>query len=350
MTADFRLTPVYYPATYLRRTSLSRLVYLFGRLRLLQPPGLGEGPREGLGGIIEPVTLSLRPERARLLEAVLADYLRWAAEHQGASYTLYLHNRSQAREETLSDLKSALRGVTSPRQGEPAPEDLSWQVLLRLAHDYDRQQEEIEAILERVRHQESQLAELTGLSLDEMDTGPAGFELPGEGEPPEDVEELTAAGRMAAFGRLWLATGCEGTPVTASVAAHECVLEAAGGEPLQFELELPDAARLPLAEALSRRTAASGPLEGLSARLATLQALCKARGWSEEVRAEVNVLFGELGEAAARVCREAELPARLRLKCTVIPKLDAQRLFARLAGQAEPEETSSGLYLLLEGA
>jgi hypothetical protein len=68
------------------------------------------------------------------------------------------------------------------------------------------------------------------------------------------------------------------------------------------------------------------------------------------VRAEVDVLFGELGEAAARVCREAGLPSRLRLKGAAIPKLDAQRLFARLAGLAEPEAAASGLFLLLEGA
>lgn len=354
MTTTFRLAPVYYPATFLVRRSLSRLAFLFGSVRLLLPPGLPQ-PREGLGSVVEAVTLPVSPERRRLIEAVLADYLRWAADHQGASYAVYLHQRRDKKEESLQEVKRTLQGLPAPEGPAPLPEDLGWQVFLRLAHDYDRQQEEIEAIMERVRGKERALASLTGLEMDEMDTGPAEFEEAGEAETPSVPEELTTGGRLAAFARLWLATGVEGTPLTESGATHEQVAERAPrlfglaeGEVVEFACELPDASRLGLEGALERRAGLSGPLEGVLARLATIQALLRARAWNDEVRASVDLLCLELGEAAGRLCREAGLKGRLTLRLAVVPHASPERLFGRLAGQPEAAEPASGLYLLLE--
>lgn len=356
MTTDFRLTPVYYPATFLRRRSLSRLAYLFGTLRLLQPPGLPQ-PREGLGRVVEVLALNLPPEKRRLIEAVLADYLRWGADHQGASYTLYVHQRREAREETLQQVKSSLKGGPAEEGGVRLPEDLTWQVFLRLAHDYDRQQEEIEELLERVKGMERQLGELTGLALEEADTGPA--EFAGVGEEPETpsvAEELTTGGRVVACARLWLAANATGTPLTESPASHEFVLERAARffglsaqDIVEFHFELPDAARLGLDKALGLRESAFGPLEGVLARLSALGALLRARAWSEDVRASVDLLILELAEAAQRVCREAKQPReRLTLQGAVIPGASPERLFGRLANHEAGDE-ESGLYLLVEG-
>ena len=360
MTSSLKLNPVYYPATFLRRRSLPRLAYLFGTFGLLQPPGLSApGARDGLGSVVEQVALSLPQERVRLIEAVLADYLAWAAAHQGGTYALYVEQRRRAREESLHEVKRALRGAEAAGPGAAAlPEDAGWQVFLRLAHDYDRQQEEIEELLARVRERERDLAGLTGLDLDEAEAGPAVFERPEQVEVPHVSDDLTPGGRMAAFGHLWLAARVDGTPVTESFTAHDHLLQRAAAwgiaeeDTVQFRCELPDAARLSLGGALERRAEVSGALDGFLARLSALQALLRARSWSDEVRATVDLLVLETREQGGRVCREAEVPSRrLHLRGAVIPRLSAERFFARVSGRPEPDDGGgSGLYLLVEGA
>ncbi len=378
MTGELGLAPVYYPGTYLRRRSLSRLAYLFGHLSVLRPPGLEEPAREGLGAVVEPRALTLSPERRRLLEAVLADYRRWAADHQGAAYELFARRLTEPREESRHEVRRALQQGRAPLAADQGrlPEDLGWQILLRLAHDYDRQQEEIDALLARVSEQERELIGLAGVGLEELGEEAGAPEEPepepqepGSMEPesmepesmepesmePEAVpEDLTTGARMAAFGRLWLATHTTGTPVTDSPAAHELVLEAPSrfGEavaPVVFALALPDAGRMNPAEALERRAVTSGPLKGVLARLEALKALLRARDWSDELRASVDLLALETREAAARLRAEPEAPRRtLRLSCAVVPNLEPRALFARLTGNPPPEGAASGLYLLLE--
>jgi hypothetical protein len=363
MTVELGLAPVYYPGTYLRRTSLSRLAYLFGHLSVLRPPGLEEPAREGLGAVVEPRAITLSPEQRRLLEAVLADYRRWAADHQGAAYELFARRLTEPREESRHEVRRALQQGRAPLAADQGrlPEDLGWQILLRLAHDYDRQQEEIDALLARVSEQERELIGLAGVGLEELGEEAGAPEEPEpEPEGPESMEpeavpeDLTTGARMAAFGRLWLATHTTGTPVTDSPAAHEIVLETPSrfGEavaPVVFALALPDAGRMNPAEALEKRSATSGPLKGVLARLEALKALLRARDWSDEVRASVDLLALETREAAARLRAEPEAPRRtLRLSCAVVPNLEPRALFARLTGNPPPEGAASGLYLLLE--
>ncbi|MFH0808910.1 MAG: hypothetical protein V2A77_00335 [Pseudomonadota bacterium] len=141
MTTDFELSTVLYPVTHARRLTINRLAYLFGHFRLLQPPGLPHPTHEGLGNVVDLVEPALSPERRRTLDAVLADYLRWAADHQGGAYALYAQHRVRPQEETPQEVKRALRqeGRGLAAGQTELPPDISWQVLLRLAHDYDRQ-------------------------------------------------------------------------------------------------------------------------------------------------------------------------------------------------------------------
>ncbi|MFH0808909.1 MAG: hypothetical protein V2A77_00330 [Pseudomonadota bacterium] len=222
-----------------------------------------------------------------------------------------------------------------------------------------------------MRRQERDLIGLTGLDLDEMDTGRPAFAEKGDAEKTPSVsEDLTLGGRLVAYARLWSATRCFfGTPITDSRATHEHLLEVAGRrvgkaatqspdsgplefDPMEFDLDLPDAARLDMNDLLDRRAANTGPLRGLLARLSSMQALLRAREWSDELRVSLDLLALETKEAAGRVCREAgSFDRRLRLTCAAVPKADPRRLFAVLSGEDEPPDAGEGgLYLLVKDA
>jgi hypothetical protein len=88
------------------------------------------------------------------------------------------------------------------------------------------------------------------------------------------------------------------------------------------------------------------------ARLATLQALLKAREWSDDLRATIDLLALETKEAAERVCTDPDAPRRrLRLSFSVLPRLAPRRLFEELVGRESPgDDAASGLYILVGAA
>jgi len=360
--------PVIYPVTHLRPRAASRLTCALGRVRLLLPPGipaevLGAGP----GGPIIPVEFPVSPEQERVLRATLADYLRWAEEHPGISYSLFLREEREREFETRGDVTRRLRGEPhDPRRGAPKPppghEDLGWQVLTRLAHDYEKQQEEIDRLLGEVREKELELGDVTGLGLDQLDTGPAEYErLPGDVIPPETApDELAPGGRLWAFAHLWSRQATDsGALVTTSTAAYE---ELAGLRKRLFPeetpadvfsepvLELPDAASMSPERALAFRSEdpASGPFSALDARLSALRALLQAREWDGQTKDQAATLASELEDAARRVRDEASLPGgpTLLLRVSLMPVHGPEDVLLRLAGK-EPLG-QGGISLLVE--
>lgn len=243
------MIPVYFPFTYVSRSTAARLGRWFQQLGLLAPAA--DTPAPAGPGPLAWQLFSPPPGDEALLGGLEAEWRRWAEMHAGADLAAVMAARQAdgpfAAAPAVSSLRSRIRaGAADPSAAAGNDPLLAARVFLRLAHGRDQDQDVLGTQLDQV-------ADLERRMRRQMD-GEAGDPAAAGGQPPgEDAGALLTERRLAAWARLALALEVAADVlVTDSPAVMAALDEAVGPLAPLRPLAPAEARRLPpaLGEAL----------------------------------------------------------------------------------------------------
>lgn len=192
------MTPIYFPFTYVSRSTAARLARWFDELGLLAPAA---GPPSPPG----PASLAWRffsppPGDEALLGGLEAEWRRWAELHAGADLAAVMAARKAdgpfAVTPAISSLRSRIReGAVGPSATADSDPLLAARVFLRLAHGLDRDQDALRVQLDQVADLERQ--------MHRQMNGGAGEPTAAYGPPAgQDPGAVFTERRLAAWARL----------------------------------------------------------------------------------------------------------------------------------------------------
>jgi len=224
------MKPIYFPYTYISRSTLDNLNFFFKRITVYQPsaPAIPDDLKafedEGLIDIQLPVQGA-----EKKIAAVLQDYNIWADMHQGRDMTfLKIQGKSPPffTETSTAQIKKEIREKVGPIPENPALGDsellFNARVFLLMAQQMDYQNSQTATFLETADSiKRNLLKQLKG----ESETSVPGSE-PGDLTSKDNLRDYMIPERLHAFGRvLQYAEKTSGVYVTANRSVMEYLLE-----------------------------------------------------------------------------------------------------------------------------
>jgi len=325
------LSLVYFPFTLIAPSLVETLSAYFGRLILYRP--VGSPPMEDLQQWMTRGFLEIRVPFEDVIDknalmAELKQWRMWGLLNQGAD-TAYLKvaGRQMAPVHPLvPEIASEVKGTASKTREKAKNRDLTLQLFLHLAQDFDRQSWELGEKLKEFKGQQQALQAFLRVDEPEEGEGP----IPPEPFPEsnEDLGGLMIEHRMLAWKRLFEAGPHESSLLfTDSPAAHAWFLDRAQEKIPLLTFHLP--CKQPLPHSLPWKD----PLEKLFRRVLTTP-------WNKQLQEKVD---GTARKIEAMIVSWRQSVTKLGEKTAsfhwhVVPNQAAANVFNEQRGSAGHDE------------
>lgn len=334
------LSLVYFPFTLIAPSLVETLSAYFGRLILYRP--VGSPPMEDLQQWITQGLLEIRVPFENVIDknalmAELKQWRTWSLLNQGAD-TAYLKvaGRQMAPVHPLvPEIASEIKGGASKTRENAKNRDLTLQLFLHLAQDFDRQSRELGEKLKAFKVQQQALQAF--LRVDEPEEGEDPIPPEPFTESNEDLGGLMIEHRMLAWKRLFEADPHESSLFfTDSPAAHAWFLDIAQERSPLLTFDLP--CTQPQPHSLPWKD----PLENLFHRVLTTP-------WNKQLQEKVDGTAREI-EAMMVSWRESitkpgDKTASFRWH--VVPKQAAGNVFNDQRGPGDDKEVRQAENMLV---
>jgi hypothetical protein len=224
------LPATYFPFTYIAPSLVEILSGCLEGLVVYQPPG--EAPTEGLEkwvtlGFLKLPAFPAEPGRQKALTKELRDWKAWGRMHENADLAYLKHVRDKiapvgpSTPAVVSEIK---KHAGKSRQEPQGDKDLASRLFVHLAHDFDRESEELREQLAEVGKQKESLQSLFRVgTTDEEALFPTDEPFP---DFSEDLGAFMTEKRMIAWNHLFQKASADVDMfLTSSAAAHAFVLD-----------------------------------------------------------------------------------------------------------------------------
>ncbi len=327
---------VFFPFTYLSGPMAETLSLCFHRLVVYQP--VGSEPVESLKQWIERGFLDTRIPLAhqtdeKVLKAQLKNWKSWALLNQGADLPFLKEVGPQLSPTEPMSPKLASQIKRGAGKTEAGLEDrgLSFQLFLLLAHDFDRQSQELLEQLAAVDRQKRALELSFRVDDDEEDRTRLGQE-PGP-VYREDMGRFMVERRLAAWNHLFQkAPASSNLLVTDSPSAHAFLVEEMEGTVAVLHLEIPEF------QDTSHQARWKTRLDQIFEDLLTTPWEGRLQGPTEEACNRLKAMARDGQMATAHAPEE-----RASLHCHLVPNRQTAALLNRCCGLPQTVAGEQGL-------
>lgn len=313
------LQAIYFPFTTITSPVMEILTGYFDRVILYQP--VGSVPSSSLRHWVDDGLLDIRVPFAgivdqNLVTAGFTNWKSWGSMHEGAdlAYFKEMGQKLPPTEPMTHRLVSEIKGDGGKVKDKSHAQDLTIQLFLLLAQDYDQQSADIQEQLTHIDLQKRNLEEFFRIDSPEQEDNPVS--KGSFSKPKEDLGQLMTKTRMIAWNHLFQKTPAPSSVlVTDSPAAVDFLLEDREEKIRTFRLPMPNPA------------IAS---EGFFTK-ADLASLCRdllTKPWNEQRKRHIETTRNSISATATPGNMPAKDPAGSTptFPCHLVPHVGTARL------------------------
>jgi hypothetical protein len=331
------LTATYYPFTAMAPSVANILSCCFGRVAVYQP--VGALPLRGLQPWIDNGFLDIRIPFAGITDATVlasefANWKAWGSMHENGDLAYFARlGKSLAPVTPLTpQVAAAIKGTAGKTEPKTDNCELTIQLFLLLAQDFDQQSLDIQEQLDHIEKQKQALEDFFRIDSFEERSTATPVARDGFAQANEDLGNFMTESRMVAWNHLFQkAPARSGVLITNSQAALDFLLEdlaetvTVGHFPISYPLE----------------TSGNSPLKG---HLGPLLKALLTKPWDDQLRRHVEEVGNRILGATAWKQKPPEASAQgtATFHWYLVPNLDTAALLKKQCQKGQGPQKEPG--------